>query len=1097
VLSHVAVSAQGQFQTLNLKPGFNFVSFTLSLSSSAADFKKQNPAIEDIYLYSASSGTFLSLGEGSLTSVLPGRGYIIKSASSASIEVSGSVPTSISVPGLKSGFNLIGFSKTPETLTFSQLMARSPILRGLYKWSPVSGVFISVLKNNNGIIEQVSGTDPQIAAGQSYFAYVSSDTTLDYSGSSILIGDGSAVSEPSLTIPASALSDIPMPEQTPGCGNISGEIAPPSDNAAPGGPDRAIKIVSLTNIKVWIKNKPEINARTDENGKFELKNVPAAPEGQGHTIEYEKIEGADKFNGIIKNVPVLEKKKLDLKPYIGPAVIKKAGSIQGRVALYDGLSPVGTDVYIAGVSNMFAKADEDGSFSLMYVPEGTFTIVFSMYGYEIHKKEVSVSANEINQIDRVVLRKLNITSTLGYIDGYVTDSDGMPVPAALASLVSSDSTVDLAVQTTTTGHFKFDGLNGGAYKLIVARDGYKGSETAVKLLTGEEKHVNVTSEKIENSGTGFGLICGYVRDMVTGSPIRNAVVMTIPPTEQFFTDNNGFFSFLIKAGEYTLIIKKAGYIEDRLTFNVPQDQAVEVEGLLENLDTTPVETISLNLSELTMKQGESFQFTATLKDASGANIYGRATSWSASSSQVGRVNFTGLFTAEGPGTCEVSAAYGGKSAKAKINVISTEKRLVSLSLLPGRAGLYVEEIKRFTLKAVYSDSETRVILPSLAEWSCGEGLYMIEKSAFAAVSPGQWLVTAKFNGLEASAAINVIGSLADDKAPRISHKQPQIKAGSPLEMKAEVVDAGGGSVSGVSLYYKKLQDSDFKSVSMVKSTEGVYLYSIPAADITNSGIQYYITAEDDASPAHNKASFPSEGRDNPITLKPLAVIAITLSKYFDKALAGEKYDLGLVSAMVKYSDETSKPVSPAWSLSSGTGTLASKEFVSQTAGTAVLKASYNEGGVSVSANLNISVVTPAFPAPAPNGQYWTAKVYNFNYALKNLPDFSTLPAPVSVFKTSAINVSPRSFDEGFPGTGKDVIENFAIRFTAKLKIQSAGAYTFKLDSDDGSKLYIDGRLVIDNDGIHSTASKTGTVQLDAGEHKTVVEYFQGPRYQIA
>ncbi|HPG57578.1 MAG TPA: hypothetical protein PKW98_07155, partial [Candidatus Wallbacteria bacterium] len=263
------VSAQGQFQTLNLKPGFNFVSFTLSLSLSASELKKQNPAIEDIYLYSASSGTFLSLSEGSLTSVLPGRGYIIKSASSVSIEVSGSVPASISVPALKSGFNLIGFSKTPETLTFSQLMARSAILRGLYKWSPVSGVFISVLKNNNGIIEQVSGTDPQITAGQSYFAYVSSDTVLDYSGSSIVIGDGSAVSEPSLAIPASALSDIPMPEQITGYGNIAGEIAPPSDAAAPGGPDRAIKIVSLTNIKVWIKNKPEITAQTDENGKFE------------------------------------------------------------------------------------------------------------------------------------------------------------------------------------------------------------------------------------------------------------------------------------------------------------------------------------------------------------------------------------------------------------------------------------------------------------------------------------------------------------------------------------------------------------------------------------------------------------------------------------------------------------------------------------------------------------------------------------------------------------------------------------------------------------------------------------------------------------
>jgi hypothetical protein len=60
-----------------------------------------------------------------------------------------------------------------------------------------------------------------------------------------------------------------------------------------------------------------------------------------------------------------------------------------------------------------------------------------------------------------------------------------------------------------------------------------------------------------------------------------------------------------------------------------------------------------------------------------------------------------------------------------------------------------------------------------------------------------------------------------------------------------------------------------------------------------------------------------------------------------------------------------------------------------------------------------------------------------------------------------------------------------------------GNYQFKLNSDDGAKLYIDGQLVIDNDGQHAPTAKEASVYLTAGEHALTIDYFQGPRYQIA
>jgi outer membrane protein OmpA-like peptidoglycan-associated protein len=58
-------------------------------------------------------------------------------------------------------------------------------------------------------------------------------------------------------------------------------------------------------------------------------------------------------------------------------------------------------------------------------------------------------------------------------------------------------------------------------------------------------------------------------------------------------------------------------------------------------------------------------------------------------------------------------------------------------------------------------------------------------------------------------------------------------------------------------------------------------------------------------------------------------------------------------------------------------------------------------------------------------------------------------------------------------------------------------YTFSLLSDDGSKLLIDGKVVIDNDGIHPPVEKKGTIKLRRGFHTIEVQYFQGPRYQVA
>ncbi|MGY0539332.1 family 16 glycoside hydrolase [Nocardioides sp. YJ-D4] len=69
-------------------------------------------------------------------------------------------------------------------------------------------------------------------------------------------------------------------------------------------------------------------------------------------------------------------------------------------------------------------------------------------------------------------------------------------------------------------------------------------------------------------------------------------------------------------------------------------------------------------------------------------------------------------------------------------------------------------------------------------------------------------------------------------------------------------------------------------------------------------------------------------------------------------------------------------------------------------------------------------------------------------------------------------------------------DRFISHALANLNIATAGSYDFRLISDDGSRLVIDGEEVIDHDGLHGETAKDGTVTLSEGYHDLRVEHFE-------
>jgi hypothetical protein len=114
---------------------------------------------------------------------------------------------------------------------------------------------------------------------------------------------------------------------------------------------------------------------------------------------------------------------------------------------------------------------------------------------------------------------------------------------------------------------------------------------------------------------------------------------------------------------------------------------------------------------------------------------------------------------------------------------------------------------------------------------------------------------------------------------------------------------------------------------------------------------------------------------------------------------------------------------------------------------------------------------------------------------QRLPDFSQMKATKKLCMKQ-LDITDRDFKEGFPGVD-GLIEWFGLNIRFKLNVPVSGDYEFMLNSDDGSRLFIDGHEVIENDGQHSEQQKSAIVALTAGLHEVRLPYFQGPRYRIA
>ncbi len=113
------------------------------------------------------------------------------------------------------------------------------------------------------------------------------------------------------------------------------------------------------------------------------------------------------------------------------------------------------------------------------------------------------------------------------------------------------------------------------------------------------------------------------------------------------------------------------------------------------------------------------------------------------------------------------------------------------------------------------------------------------------------------------------------------------------------------------------------------------------------------------------------------------------------------------------------------------------------------------------------------------------------YVPTSMGGFSNFPWDQSARQIVSDTIVPYlsyhdDFAKDFLGVPDD---DFALIATSNIAV-SAGYHEFCTNSDDGSSLFVDSRLLVNNQGLHAASTACQIIHLDDGIHTIAVNFFE-------
>jgi len=145
----------------------------------------------------------------------------------------------------------------------------------------------------------------------------------------------------------------------------------------------------------------------------------------------------------------------------------------------------------------------------------------------------------------------------------------------------------------------------------------------------------------------------------------------------------------------------------------------------------------------------------------------------------------------------------------------------------------------------------------------------------------------------------------------------------------------------------------------------------------------------------------------------------------------------------------------------------------------------DSSGQGATAQVILEVLEPRVPENPIGASAGLAAAYYTITSEVVLPNFA-LRTPYATTAVASLDY-PASVG-GFASSGRT--DHVGARFTGWITVPESGAWDFFLTSDEGARVSIGSRVVVNHDGLHSFTTRMGTVALDAGTHAITVDYFE-------
>jgi uncharacterized protein YjdB len=208
--------------------------------------------------------------------------------------------------------------------------------------------------------------------------------------------------------------------------------------------------------------------------------------------------------------------------------------------------------------------------------------------------------------------------------------------------------------------------------------------------------------------------------------------------------------------------------------------AINVQGL-------PVSSVFVSLETGTLEVGQVTKAKATLADADGTTLTGRAIAWQSSNPAIATVNSLGLVTAVGRGTATISAIAEGKVGGADLTVAT--KNVASVAISPNPASAAVGQKARLT--ATVKDASGGALTGRTVTWTSGNPAVatVSANGLVTAVSVGTATISASTGGVTGTAQFQSTTVAAASVS--VSPSAPNVRVGEDVQLTATATDAGG------------------------------------------------------------------------------------------------------------------------------------------------------------------------------------------------------------------------------------------------------------------------------------------------------------------